>query len=166
MSNLWEFAVALYGRPGVAPSCLRLQDEAGLDIPLLLFSLWAARARGVALTPEDLAAIDRIVAPWREDIVAPLRAVRRRLKQGPSPAPSPGTEALRDKLKKVELGAEAIEIEMLEAALPDRSSPGADPLQNAVAVFVSATGRQPDEAERTLLRDICVLLRDWPPASA
>jgi uncharacterized protein (TIGR02444 family) len=35
----WRFSLDLYGRPGVAPACLALQDEAGADVNLVLYLL-------------------------------------------------------------------------------------------------------------------------------
>ena len=105
----WSFALALYARPGVAEACLKLQDALGVDVNVLLFALYAASERGLAFEQEDLAAIDRAVAPWRDEVVVKLRAIRRGLKSGPPPAPSADTEALRDLLKKAELRAEQIE---------------------------------------------------------
>ena len=43
----WSFSTEFYGRTGVAPACLVLQDRFGCDVNLLLFALWAAR-RGAA----------------------------------------------------------------------------------------------------------------------
>src|SRR5690606_291939 len=110
MSNqreLWDFALRLYGAPGVSDACLTLQDESGVDVPLLLFAAWLAD-NDTPLRAEEIARIDGVVAGWREDVVKPLRAVRRRLKAGPRPAPTAQTELLRDGVKGVELQAEKI----------------------------------------------------------
>lgn len=112
--SLWRFAVAVYGRPGIADLCLDLQDRHGVDVPLLLWAAWTGAVRGHALTGADLAAALAATAPWRRDVVAPLRAVRRRLKAGPSPiAPTPETDALRERVKALELEAERLQLTAL-----------------------------------------------------
>jgi len=126
---LWRFAARVYGRPGVAQACLALQQRFDADVNLLLFAAWLGAERGTPL-PDTLARrAQRRVDAWHEDIVRPLRAVRRRMKTGPAPAPCAATEALRDALKAVEIGSERIELAMLETLAPETSPgcPGADP---------------------------------------
>ena len=78
--RLWDFSLQIYRLPGVAPACLRCQlDEAGADVNLILFLLWWAVAR-YRLAEGRIALLDALVAPWREHIVEPLRAMRRELK--------------------------------------------------------------------------------------
>ncbi|WP_117193326.1 TIGR02444 family protein [Rhizobium terrae] len=112
--GLWNFALKLYGAPGVADACLVLQDENGVDVPVLLFSAWLAK-NSVSLSTAEIARLDDLVKDWRNEVVRPLRAVRRRLKSGPRPAPTKETETLRNGVKGAELGAEKIELAVLEA---------------------------------------------------
>ncbi|MGH0241183.1 TIGR02444 family protein [Sinorhizobium meliloti] len=112
--RLWDFALRLYSAAGVGEACLTLQNECGVDVPILLFAAWLSK-HSVALTEAELVRIDAVVADWRDEVVRPLRNVRRRLKSGPQPAPSQETEALRNSLKGVELGSERIELAVLEA---------------------------------------------------
>ena len=115
MSNqreLWDFALRLYGAPGVSDACLTLQDKSGVDVPLLLFAAWLTD-NDTPLPGDEIARIDGVVADFREEVVKPLRAVRRRLKTGPHPAPTAQTEQLRDGVKGVELQAEKIELNVL-----------------------------------------------------
>jgi uncharacterized protein (TIGR02444 family) len=116
----WSFALALYARPGVADACLKLQDALGVDVNVLLFALYASE-RGVAFGEEDIVAIDRAAAEWRDEVVVKLRAIRRGLKAGPPPAPGPDTEALRDLVKKAELRAEQIEQAVLAKWLEENT---------------------------------------------
>jgi len=113
----WAFAVDLYQRPGVSEACLLLQDRLGVDVSLLLFALYVAAKRGRMLATADLEELERAVAPWREEVVKPLRALRRRLKSGPAPAPSPAAERLRERIKAAELHAEQIELAVLAQRL-------------------------------------------------
>lgn len=118
----WDYALKLYGQPGVAEACLLLQDRVGVDVNVMLVALHAAARRAIVLGAQDLRELDTEVQAWRQEIVLPLRAIRRRLKEGPAPAPSPDAEALRTKVKGAELQAEQIEQAML-AAWVDRQPP-------------------------------------------
>ncbi|MCC9186263.1 TIGR02444 family protein [Mycolicibacterium mageritense] len=130
--RLPDFALRVHGADGVAQACVLLQDRFGLDVNLLLF---AARVGTTGrLTPATLAAATERVAQWHAEIVRPLRGVRRRLKSGPSPAPSPATAELRDELKGLEIRAELIELDELDALVP-AAEPGNDPVRAVAAAL-------------------------------
>jgi uncharacterized protein (TIGR02444 family) len=112
----WAFALRIYAEPGVAEACLRLQNEAGVDVILLLMVAFAA-SREILLSPSDLSQMDDACRPWREQIVQPLRALRVKLKSGPSPAPGAATERLRSQIKASELQAERIANDVLASLL-------------------------------------------------
>lgn len=127
--RLWRFATRVYGRPGVAQACLALQQRFDADVNLLLFAAWLGAERGTPLTEALARRAQRRVDAWHEDIVRPLRAVRQRMKNGPTPAPCGATEALRDALKAVEIGSERIELAVLETLAPEAAphDAGIDP---------------------------------------
>ena len=108
-SDFWDFSLALYGKPGVAPACLALQERHGLDVNILMFCLWlAATGRG----PVPAAALETAfvgAAPWHDDVVRHLRALRRRLKTPVGPADPALAQALRARIQKIEIDAEHIE---------------------------------------------------------
>ena len=124
--NLWAFALAFYGAPGVSAACLSVQESIGADVPLVIWSVWIG-VDGRVLDMGEIAAAQNAVSAWHQQIVRPLRDVRQRMKSGPAPAPSDQTEALRDRLKSVEIGAEKIELALLESvpvsALPGTTAP-------------------------------------------
>lgn len=154
----WRYALAVYGQEGVSDACLRLQDEAGVDVNVLLTALHTARLTGSAVTEADIAAADAAIAAWRDDIVTALRTIRRRLKEGPAPAPSRLTETLRTAVKQAELRAEQIEMAVLarhfaaRVARPVENPPqagrdgGAEEIARqvvgTVAAFYAGRGRQ------------------------
>ena len=117
---LWRFALTAYQKPGVSDACLLLQDRYGCNVTLLLFAAWAGAEQGVVLTAHGMAAAVGTVGAWHGEVVEPLRAVRRRLKHGPAPAPDNKTDKLRARLQAVEIEAERIELETLAGFLPDR----------------------------------------------
>jgi uncharacterized protein (TIGR02444 family) len=114
----WRFILAVYAAPGVAAACLSLQDRRGVDVCLLLHALWLGAACAYRLDEAGLARLRAAAGPWQAEIVVPLRAVRRRLKAGPPPAPDARTDAIRAKLQALEIEAERTELEVLLAALP------------------------------------------------
>jgi uncharacterized protein (TIGR02444 family) len=120
-ADCWAFALAIYARPGVAEACLTLQNEAGVDVMLLLTTTFAAVKHRVLLTPDEIRALDEACRPWREQIVWPLRTIRSGLKTGPKPAPSGATEPFRSHVKALELAAEKLENKLLVEGLPLRS---------------------------------------------
>jgi uncharacterized protein (TIGR02444 family) len=119
-ADSWAFALTIYARPGVADACLALQNEAGVDVMLLLMATFAAVKRRVLLTPDEIKAMDEACRPWREQVVWRLRAIRSELKTGPRPAPSSKTEPFRSKIKALELEAERLENQLLAECLPLR----------------------------------------------
>lgn len=75
-TDLWNYALALYARPGVEAACLELQALGG-DVCLLLCATWL-QARGVAVLGERAQALQELAEPWQRDVVAPLRSLRKR----------------------------------------------------------------------------------------
>lgn len=111
--GLWAFSLAFYTPPQVQAACLRLQDDHGGDVNLALCLLWHGRA-GTELGAEGVAALEAAIAPWRDEVVAPLRALRRKLKSTPLIGAEP-QEAFRAKVKKLELDSEKLTQQVLEA---------------------------------------------------
>lgn len=111
-TDLWNFALACYARPGVEALCLRLQ-EGGADICLLLCALWLERRR-VACDGQRLDQLRAIAEPWQRQVVQPLRELRRGLK---TPAQSdPQLARRREQIKALELEAEQELLRRLEGA--------------------------------------------------
>jgi uncharacterized protein (TIGR02444 family) len=107
-SPFWRFSLAFYRAPGVADACIDLQDQAGVDVNMLLFLLWNATLRRALARPtvEDL---DRRIGAWRDATVIPLRALRRALKSPPPVVEAGPAEAFRTRIKAVELEAERLQ---------------------------------------------------------
>src|SRR6266566_3164029 len=113
-SPFWRFSLRFYRQPGVADACIALQDGCGLDVNILLFLLWLATSRRRV----PLAAAQEVcakAAAWREDVVVPLRALRRRLKDGSSLVERSAAELFRTRIKAVELESERLQQEAMFA---------------------------------------------------
>src|SRR5579859_1380073 len=116
----WAFALAIYARPGVAEACLTLQNDAGVDVMLLLMATFAAVRHRNLLSVVEIEPLDDACRPWREQIVGRLRAIRTELKTGPKPAPGEATEPFRARIKAIELEAEKLENRILAECLPQK----------------------------------------------
>ena len=145
----WAFALEIYARPGVAEACLKLQNEAGVDVMMFLMVAYAAVRHRIFLNPSEIRTLDESCRPWREQIVRPIRAIRSGLKSGPLPAPNSDTEQFRSKLKAIELAAERLQNQLLAESLPLRppERDAVDPdelrsvLRNVVTYFLETQGR-------------------------
>ena len=111
-SAFWRFSLGFYRQPGVADACIALQEEAGVDVNLLLFLLWHATRRR-ELSPTEVAELEHRIGTWREMTVVPLRSVRRALKSPPALVPAQTAEAFRTRIKAVELEAERLQQEAM-----------------------------------------------------
>lgn len=107
---LWDFALALYRRPGVETACLTLQDDAGLDVCELLWMCWLSYHR-LTLT-EHAEPLLAPVRAWQRDITYPLRHQRRVLKTQCETTPE--REKLRQTIKQAERLAEQEALRQLE----------------------------------------------------
>ena len=114
----WDFSLATYGMDGVADACIALQEAHGADVNVLLFCAWAGR-NGVRLDRAQIEAVCGSVRGWHEEVVRPLRSVRRRLKSALDGSPPSELQmALRARVQKIEIDAEHIE-QLRLAALAD-----------------------------------------------
>jgi uncharacterized protein (TIGR02444 family) len=138
MMKLWDFAVDLYGAPGVSEACLALQDRHGCDVNVLLFATWMGTVRRDKLSRGDMAEAIASVQGWRDEVVRPLRAIRRRLKSGPPRAPGELTGELRTRIKAVELESERIELWQLEGCADKRASRSDDASEASLENLMTA----------------------------
>lgn len=145
----WTFALDFYARPGIAPACLTLQDQADVDIVHLILVLYADTVLGRPLSGETIAALRGAMAPWRAATVLPLRAIRRGLKGAPTTFPAE-QEDVRSRIKTVELLAEQVQIAFAERWLRDQSPADGLPLDAALqAVVASYNGHGVRDADGT-----------------
>jgi len=170
-AECWAFALAIYAKPGVAEACLALQDEAGVDVMMLLTTTFAAVKQRLLLAPDEIRALNEACRLWREQIVWPLRAIRSGLKARPQPAPSEATEQFRSQVKALELAAEKLENKLLVECLPLRppEKETVRPeqlrtvLENVVSVFAEGRGAAP---KASLLSSIDTIVEAAIPAAS
>lgn len=106
--DIWDWALAAYGRPGVPEACLALQDRHGQNTSLLLWAVWAEVA-----DPALLKRAAEATRAWDALALTPLRDVRRALKPPHPPVADAAREDLREDVKAAELKAERILLEAL-----------------------------------------------------
>ena len=152
--RFWTWALEAYARPGVAEACLDLQDRLDQCIPYLLWAAWAA-SEGRVLDDETLDAGADLADGWQSAAVAPLRAARRAMKAPVAGIEDTAREALRAEAMVLELKAERLVMETLEALTPEPSAaalslPGA--LLAAGDLWRSAA---PAEALQRLAQTLC-----------
>ncbi len=176
----WTFSLRFYQLPGVAESCLDLQDRHGADVNLVLFALWAA-SRGHQLDAAAIAAADLVARQWREAVTQPLRAARRALKTRWDGFDDAAVAALRQQVLAAELESERLQqsamaigltadahsaslaaagqnLSRYEALLGKPFGPG--PIETLLEAFVAQFGRPMREggiaSARTLQAPPCV----------
>jgi uncharacterized protein (TIGR02444 family) len=108
----WRFSLALYGRSGVSDACIVLQDRCGVDVNLLLFLFWLA-SDDRQLSADEVRMLDDNVRDWRNLTIVPIRDTRRKLKGAATLVAPEKQEALRNKVKAIELDAERLQQEAL-----------------------------------------------------
>lgn len=152
---VWDYACDLYGRPGVAEACLSLQDRRGLDVNLLLFCCWAGHC-GRVLSADEVARLCDGVAEWNQDVIQPLRALRRWLKDQ-AIAPRGEAEALRQSIKASELEAERLEQDILHRLLPlvpGAAGASAEAAADSLVNYLFHLGTAPDEIDSAALATV------------
>lgn len=109
MSNpLWDYSLATYRLDEVAQRCLALQDNFGMDVNLLLYAAWLAHIER-CLSGAHLTELDALVADWRDNVIKPLRVLRRQLHE------LPRAVDIRNEIKVLELRAEQQQQDMMYA---------------------------------------------------
>jgi len=148
--SFWNFSIDVYRAPAVQEECLAVQEQFGLDVNLVLLCAYLGAERSIDLTADDVAAAQRLVGQWHEDVVRTLRAARRNLKTiDPGQDVADAASELRTKVKAAELEAERIEQAMLESwadarlAGRPRAEPG-DAVRANLQTLLAACGIGPE----------------------
>lgn len=136
----WAFLLDFYRHSGVSEACLVLQDQAGLDVVEMLMLVYADVVLGKLLPGSEIAALRAETAGWREDVVIPLRAVRRKLKPARRDIAESAKEALRADIKKAELSAERLQVDFIADWL-ERATSGGPALATTLAGLVREGGQ-------------------------
>jgi uncharacterized protein (TIGR02444 family) len=157
-SELWRFAVEVYGRPGVAPACLELQARHQLDVNLLLYGLWVGARRGAVLGEGEWRSAERAARVWHRRVVKGLRGVRVELKTLIETLPAARqaeARAIRAAVKSRELDAEHLELLLLESWAPAARRDGADAARRNARACVRRRAGRLNRADSALIEAVC-----------
>lgn len=122
VDEVWDHVVSVYTlRPRLREVCLRLQDEHGVDVILLLF-LTFLDASELKVSSELLKNLLEISDSWQGQAVAPIRRIRR--VKAVHGRVQDGWARFRADVKALELKAERLEIELLHAACDGQTPEG------------------------------------------
>lgn len=147
---IWDFVLNYYGRKGISEALIRLQDDHGIDVNMLLFLAWMA-AQGKCLSPDDVKFVSTTSHVWQRSVVVPVRAVRRLLKENAPLVPVDAAAAFRKRVQAIELEGEQLQLNAM-AALVDRLNP--------------AAAASPEDAARRNIKTFEVVAgKSFPPAS-
>jgi uncharacterized protein (TIGR02444 family) len=158
----WNFSLEIYNGEGVAEACLDLQERRGCDVNILLFCCWLGASGRPTLSAERLRTILKASDPWQAEIVRPLRALRKLLKDRPLEGAPETVESVRRRVADAELAAEHAEqlkLASLYAPPADRDRPVEKRLAAAVGnlgVYAVCLGVTPDARDR---RAVAALMR-------
>ena len=114
-SEFWIFTLDFYGRPGVSPAFIALQDKHGRDVNIMLYACWVGLSGRGRLAVADLDRAEAVNGPWRRNAIEKLRAARRALKEEDRTGP---VLELYEAAKQLELAAEKIAQLRLQALAP------------------------------------------------
>ena len=124
IDSFWNFSIDFYAKDGVSNAFLSLQEKYHADVNLLLFCMWYGLKYGSL--PEDIyCAVHEYSSIWRRNVVQPLRGGRTWMKQCRSVytgIDSAQYDELRQQIKRVELEAERLQQQFMEALTSDISS--------------------------------------------
>ena len=133
----WQFSLQQWNNDALQKNLLKLQNEQGFRINILLFSIWLAFEK--KNIHAHLATIIRSTEQWHTQVVHPLRQVRKNL---PQILPKP---SLKAQIQQSELQAEQIEQAILyrcSLSIPKIESTHLNSLQIlAKNLFVSALSK-------------------------
>ncbi|MBX9915282.1 MAG: TIGR02444 family protein [Pseudomonadaceae bacterium] len=110
-SDLWNFALRFYARPGVEQTCLQLQNT-GADVCLLLCACWLQQSAH-GYSAQRCAQLQTLAQPWQQQVITPLRQLRQNWRAAAQQQSE--LALLREQLKVLEQQAERQLLDQLEA---------------------------------------------------
>lgn len=129
--EFWNWSQQVYARPGMEARLLALQESHGLNVNLLLWCLWTG-ARFEGADEIILRKAQDVTAEWSRSVTSPLRGVRRYLKSPPAQVAATAAEPLRAAAKELELSAEKVEQDLLQALAAAYLKASPDPTDAAI----------------------------------
>jgi len=117
----WRFSLMVYARPGIAGALIRLQDRGGHNVNVVLYGMWLGVCEGGRLDVAGLARAAAAIEGLDRAIVAPLRRLRRALKDNSDP----DAREMRRRVLALEIATERRVQARLAASVARRRKPHA-----------------------------------------
>ncbi|MBV8512876.1 MAG: TIGR02444 family protein [Xanthobacteraceae bacterium] len=154
-TSIWDFVLNYYGRKGVSEALVGLQDSYGIDVNMLLFLVWVAAQRR-SLGADDVQRVSEASHAWQRNVVVPIRAVRRLLKENAPLVSADTAAAFRKKVQAVELEGEQAQLNAMAAMTatltPRRASSSETAVLQSLEAFQHVLGKNfPASAIDTLV---------------
>ena len=113
-AEIWDFVLGYYRQQGVSESAITLQDTLGLDVNQVLFLMWLAGQKK-ALGEADVKRVADTSKGWQHDVVVPIRAIRRLLKENAPLVEQEAALAYRKKVQALEIEGEQLQLTAMAA---------------------------------------------------
>lgn len=133
--QFWQFCLQYY--PGLQQPLLKLQDELGANVNLLLLLLYAEQQRW-HWSATEITLLHQAVQPVNQQYTLPIRQLRRQLS---------GQPTIKAALLQAELAAEKLEQQTLLAACPE---PAHQPATDLLACYLQQLAPQTERWQQTL----------------
>lgn len=130
--------MAFYAQPKIAETCVHLQDSYKVNVCLLIGLRWMDES-GKYLSDAQFADLQSHIQAWTQQVVEPLRSLRRLLKQPVAAYPQDETQLqIRTAIKQAELLAEKKLLLEIEAWSQQLTQTQDSPITSNLEGYLSA----------------------------
>jgi uncharacterized protein (TIGR02444 family) len=141
---IWDFVLNYYKQQGVSEAAIALQDGIGIDVNMILFLMWLAGEKRTLQTT-DILSVSAASKGWQHQVVVPIRAVRRLLKDNAPLVEQATALAYRKKIQALEIEGEQLQLNAMAALVPSLKPASAvtagDAARTNLANFATVTGK-------------------------
>jgi len=141
---IWDFVLNYYKQQGVSEAAITLQDSIGIDVNMILFLMWLAGSKRT-LAVDDVKRVGETSHAWQRQVVIPIRAIRRLLKENAPLVPQPTALEYRKKIQALEIEGEQLQLNAMAALMAGLKSGSAqtagDAARTNLAAFANVTGK-------------------------
>jgi uncharacterized protein (TIGR02444 family) len=153
---IWDFVLGYYRQQGVSEAAIALQDSAGIDVNMILFLMWLS-GQGKTLAEADMRKLGEASHGWQRSVVAPIRNIRRLLKENAPFVEQETALAYRKKVQALEIEGEQLQLNAMADAAKTASLSAAASTEKAardnLATFAKVTGKPfPADAVEAFVR--------------
>lgn len=139
--------MAFYAQPRIAETCVHLQDSYKVNVCLLIGLRWMDES-GKYLSDAQFADLQSHIQAWTQQVVEPLRLLRRLLKEPVVGYAQDETQAqIRTSIKQAELLAEKKLLLEIEAWSQQLTQTQDSPITSNLEVYLSALDVNHDTIE-------------------